>query len=198
MVERTKIKDYEDYRIGNVAVRFMKKGVLEKAEPFGCVGSLKCEPETQETKKTCGGRTLKQVITTTSIKMTLEAHVKPEIAIEVLGLTPDGLKKGVYGYNGMVTPKGNIVCTIYDMYGEVEKLIAVPNVTFDGGLNLNIESGQDEVAMLEIPMTALIDDNGFFYYQAFVEDLADPELAKKWKQEFASDLVAETPGVIGA
>ena len=193
----TKIERFEDYKITNAHIRFYdeKTKELGESQALGCTGTLTVETELRNVQKTCGGEVIAEVTKATKLNGTVSAHVKPSVAIEVLGLTNDGLAKGVYGYAGKKTARGVITFDVLDMYEEQKKLLAFPQVAFTNGLTLNIESGQDEIAMMEMSYSGLRDENNYFYYQAFVDDLESEDLAEKWHKEFEPKLVSATPVV---
>lgn len=188
----TKITEFEDFKIVDAHVRLYDSATskLGAAEVFGCTGSLTTETESKTIQKTCAGEVQKETTKATKVSCTVNAHVKPSVLIDVMGLTNDGLKEGVYGFAGKKTARGNITFKVLDMYEEKVKYIGFPEVTFGSGLTLDIESGQEEIAMAEIPFSALRDENGYFYYQAYEDDLKDEDVKSTWHTAFGPELVS--------
>lgn len=187
----TNVTEFEQYKIANAHIRFENPdGTLGTAQALGCTGTLTVEPETKTIQKLCAGEVLKEATKLVKLNNTISAHLSPEVAIQVFGLKNDGLKVGVYGYDGKKTARGVITLDVYDMYEEQKMLIAFPVVTFTAGLTINIESGGEEVAMLELTFSGLKDDNGYFYYQAYEADVTDPLVIETWHTNFDEALVA--------
>lgn len=191
----TKITEFEMYKILNVKMRFMEDGVLGEATAFGCTGVLGLEPETKTISKKCAGETKKEVTKTVKINGNISAHVLTAVLMEAFGLTNDGLKEGVFGFNGSKTAQGVLTLEVVDMFEEKKLYIAIPNVSFSSGLKVNIESGQEEIAMTELAFSALKDENEYFYYQAFADDVTDTALLESWSSAFDPSLVKLVAGV---
>lgn len=189
----TKVTDFEQYIVKNAHIRFMENGVLGEAKPLGCTGTLTIETEMTTVQKLCSGQVLKETTKATKLNGTASLHMRPDVAIDVFGLTNEGLKAGVYGYNGKKTARGVITFDVYDMYEEQKQLLAFPNVNFSAGLSINIESGGEEVAQSEIPFSGLQDEEGWFYYQAFEQDVEDEAIITAWHTAFEPQVVQAVP-----
>lgn len=119
------------------------------------------------------------------MNMTFRGHMPVGVLRDVFGLTDKGLVTGVYGYGkSSISGKGNLTFEVKDMYEENTKLIAFPNISWTGGMTINLENGLDEVAEVEVTFSALADENGFFYYETFEKTVTG------WTKEFTSELVA--------
>ena len=77
----------------------------------------------------------------------------------------------------------------YDIGREHHKFIAFPNMNWTGGLKFAITNGQEEIAEVEVTFSALVDENGYFYYEAFEDDITKEDVKTKWNKEFSSTLV---------
>lgn len=195
---KTTVTEFEDYKIldGHIRLYDGATGEYSTAEKLGCVGALTLETEKKTIQKLCAGEVVKEVTKATKLNGTISAHVNPVVAAEMLGLDNKDLVEGVNGYSGSKNPRGIVTLKITDMFEEEIKYIAIPTVTFLNGLTVNIESGQEEVAMMETEFSAMRDDNGYFYYQAYDKDIAEnEELKTKWITEFDSTLVKLDPVV---
>lgn len=192
---RTAVTEFEDYEVKNAHIRFEENGELTEAEELGCTGTLSIETEMRTIQKLCAGEVIKETVKATRLNGTSSLHLNPDVAIAIFGLNNTDLLKGVYGYNGKKTAKGIITFDVYDMYGEERKLLAFPKINFTSGLVINIESGAEEVAQLELPFSGLKDSEGYFYYQAFAKDIEEPTLIDAWHSDFTPELVIATPVV---
>ncbi|MGN4823550.1 phage tail protein [Bacillus cereus group sp. MYBK12-2] len=187
------IEEFDSVTIANASIQFKKKGVQEPGEKFGCVGTIEGEPENKETKKICGGVTLKKKSKTTELKITVSAHIPVKVARDYFGFDTTGLKKGVWAY-GSDSKGYDFVFTadVVDEFEDLVKRIAFPNCSNSTGFKFAIANGEEELAMLELEFTALPDDLNHFYYEAFVDELEDATVAQKWHTQFNSALVQGT------
>ncbi|MED3396209.1 MULTISPECIES: phage tail protein [Bacillus cereus group] len=188
------IEEFDSVSIVNASIQFKKKGVQEPGTPFGCVGTIEGEPEIKEIKKICGGATIKKKTKTTEIKITVAAHIPVKVARDYFGFDTTGLKPGIWAYGS--ESKGNdfvFTADVVDEFQDIVKLIAFPNCSNSTGFKFSIANGEEELAMMELEFTALPDELKKFYYEAFVEELADATVAQKWHTQFNSTLVKGTP-----
>lgn len=189
----TTITEFEDYKIVNAHIRlYDETGTLGESRELGCTGTLTTETELKTIQKICSGEVKKEVTKAVKLNGSLSAHFKQDVLIDVLGLTNDGLKPGVYGFKGQKSPRGIITFEVLDMYEEQKKFLGYPSITIGSGLAINIESGQEEIAMTELEFSAFRDENGYFYYQAFEKDLKDEDVKSQWHEALTPELVAAT------
>lgn len=192
----TIIEEFDAVRITNASIQFKEGGVQSPGEKFGCVGSIGGDTESKAIKKICEGIETKSKTIPQKMNLTISAHIPVAVARKYYGLTNDQLKPGVYSY-GSDSLGSDFVFTadVIDEFEDVTKLIAFANCSNAGGYTLNIENGQEEVALLEMSVTALVDANKKFYYEAFVDELEDAAIATTWHTNFTPALVTlpDTP-----
>ncbi|WLR44480.1 phage tail protein (plasmid) [Bacillus carboniphilus] len=186
----TVIEEFDAMSIKNVALQFIKGGTKEDGKPFGCVGTIGGETEMKELIKRCEGIEAKKTSKPQKHNLTVSAHVDCQVLRDIFGLKTDGLKTGVYSY-GTASKGANFVLTadVIDEFEDVTKMIAFPNCSTASGLKINIENGADEVAEIELEFTALADDSGELYYEAFVDELEDDVVKTDWHKNFNRELV---------
>ncbi|MGT2682993.1 hypothetical protein [Streptococcus porci] len=183
-------KQFDQFEITNGQFRKMAKSQLEVAKKLGCTGALSVEAETKTITKKCEGKTAKEVIIVDKLNCTFTGHMPVGVLRDVFGLTNDELKEGIYGYKTTSTgASGNVTWDVYDIGRESRKVIAFPNITFTSGLKINITNGEEEIAEVEIPFTAMADENNCLYYEGFADDISDEPTLKAWNTNFTSELV---------
>ncbi len=190
------VKEFDATDITEASIQFLNTGgIAEAGTPFGCVGSLEGEGETYVIEKKCGQRTLKSKTKTSKLNMTLSGHIPLEVAREIFGLTNADLKPGIWAAGTFTKGKDFILTvTAVDEFEDNRKLIAFPNASNTAGFKIQpMESGVEEVAMLEIEFASLPDELNYFYYEAIVAELEDPTVATKWHTAFNKELVQVVP-----
>ncbi|KGR88400.1 hypothetical protein [Lysinibacillus odysseyi] len=196
MPTSTVIEEFDAMRITNASVQFKKKGTQQPGQKFGAIGTISGDTESKTITKVEEGVETKKKVIPQKMNLSISAHIPVAVAREYFGLSNEGLKPGIYSY-GSDSLGTDFVLTadVIDDFEDVKKLIAFPNASNSGGYTLNIENGQEEVALLEMSVTALVDDNKKFYYEAFVDELEDATIAEKWHTNFTPELVAvpDTP-----
>lgn len=196
MATTTVIEEFDAMRITNASVQFKKKGTQQPGQKFGAIGTISGDTESKTITKVEEGVETKKKVIPQKMNLSISAHIPVAVAREYFGLSNEGLKPGIYSY-GSDSLGTDFVLTadVIDDFEDVKKLIAFPNASNSGGYTLNIENGQEEVALLEMSVTALVDDNKKFYYEAFVDELEDATIAEKWHTNFTPELVAvpDTP-----
>lgn len=196
MPTSTVIEEFDSMRITNASVQFKKKGTQQPGQKFGAIGTISGETESKTITKVEEGVETKKKVIPQKMNLSISAHIPVAVAREYFGLSNEGLKAGIYAY-GADSLGSDFILTadVIDDFEDVKKLVAFPNASNSGGYTLNIENGQEEVALLEMSVTALVDDNKKFYYEAFVDELEDTTIADKWHTNFTPELVAvpDTP-----
>ncbi|PKG23946.1 phage tail protein [Niallia nealsonii] len=189
----TTIQEFDAVRISNASIQFFKDGIKQPGIKFGCLGTVEGETEVQEIVKVCEGVTVKRKIKPLRMTVTVSAHIPVAVARTYFGLKDTyGTKVYTYGTdsNG---EKFIFTADVIDDFEDVVKLIAFSNCTDNTGLKISIENGADEVALLEVEFTVLPDELKQMYYEAFVDELTDANIASKWHSDFTADLVKGTP-----
>ncbi len=177
-------EDFEDYQVLDLTI--IPKG--ETAIPFGPLGNLEAESETESVEKKAEGRVIKSKKRVSKMNVTITGHTTVSAKRQIFGLDTKGLKPGVYAYGADIISKEMIITAkVQDMEGNI-KFIAFPNVEDVAGLSIKIENDQTEIEMNELEFSANADENKRFYYEAY-ESETDAETAKQWLTNFSIDLV---------
>lgn len=187
------ILNFDQYKVTNGHVRWMKAGALGVVSELGCTGSLAIEPEIKEVVKMCEGIETATFSKPTKLTGTLVGHMPVAVLREVYGLSSTDLAVGVYGYGSKsVGGSGVLTFDVTDITEEVVKHIAFANVSFTGGLTFSLENGGDEIAQVELPFTAHLDKNKQFYYEGFDDEITAETVKTTWHTEF-DETLAKTP-----
>lgn len=185
------IENFDAWNISNASIQFFKGGKQEPGTKFGCVGTISSEPETAVLAKKCGRTTIAEKTVTTKLNVTLSAHVPVQVLRDYFGLSNEDLKSGVYSYGSSSIGRDfAFTADIIDEFEDVTKLIAFPKASNAGGFTINIDTSQEELAMLELSFSAVADDASQFYYEAIVAELEDQSIADTWHTQFNRSLVA--------
>lgn len=192
MPTNTTIEEFDAMRITNASVQFKEKGTQQPGQKFGAIGTISGDTESKTITKVEEGVETKKKVIPQKMNLSISAHIPVAVARKYFGLSNEGLKSGIYSYGSDSLGRDFVLTAdVIDDFEDVTKLIAFPNCSNSGGYTLNIENGQEEVALLEMSVTALVDVNKKFYYEAFVEELNDNEITDKWHKTFTPELVAE-------
>ena len=70
-----------------------------------------------------------------------------------------------------------------------ERLKAYPNCVMNTGVTRKIENGAEEVAELELEISAMPDEYGNGMYEALVDELTDATVKDNWLTAFTPTLV---------
>ncbi|MDW0112206.1 phage tail protein [Sporosarcina saromensis] len=191
------VTEFDPTDITEASIQFKtSSGTYDPGKPFGCVGSLSGEGENFTIEKKCGQRTMKSKTKTSKLNMTLSGHIPLAVARDIFGLTNKDLKPGIWAAGTLTKGKDFILTvTAVDEFEDNKKLMAFPNSSNTAGFKIQpLESGVEEVAMLEIQFSSLADELNFFYYEAIVAELEDPTIETKWHTAFNRELVEVVPG----
>ncbi|MBO0586457.1 phage tail protein [Sporosarcina sp. E16_8] len=188
----TKVIEFDAVSIKNASIQVFENNVAGAGTSFGCVGSIEGETEVKELVKICEGVEAKKVVIPLKMNLSVSAHIPVDVARDIFGLSNEGLKAGVFAYGPESLGKRFIfTADVVDEFEDVVKLIAFPNSSNASGFQIKVENGQDEVALLEMEFTALVDPNNKFYYEAMVTEIeeADVAIATSWHTAFTTELV---------
>lgn len=190
------VTDFDTTDIKDASIQFKNSdGTYETGTSFGCVGTLEGEAETIVIEKKCGAKTVKSKVKTTKLNMSISAHIPLAVARDYFGLSNKDLKPGVWSAGTKTVGKDfKLTVTAVDEFEENEKLMAFPNSSNTVGFKIQpLESGAEEIAMLELEFVSLPDEANEFYYEAIVAELDDPTIAEMWHQEFTRTLIEAVP-----
>lgn len=179
-------EDFDDFNIKEASIKFDGE---EAATEYGCVGTLSTDKETEEVSKNCGLQRIKSKTVVKWLTVTIAAHIKRKVKDNISGLTTDGLETGVSGLHKDTKLKNGVFAAVIEDFDGNRKLIAFPVVENATGLKMDIDNAATEVGMSEVEFKALADVNGFFYYQAFENELESEDIKTKWMTNFTPDLV---------
>jgi hypothetical protein len=190
----TVIQEFDAVSIKNASVQFIDNGVKQAGEKFGALGSIEGETEVIEIVKKAEGVEVKRKSKPVKMTLTVSAHIPVKVARDFFGLSTTDLKPGIWAY-GTASKGKQFVLTadVIDEFEDVKKLIAFPNCSDTSGFKIQVENGADEVAMLELEFTALVDELGNIYYEALVDELTDATVATSWHTNFTPTLVEAVP-----
>lgn len=177
------------------AISFKFKGD-DEAILSDCNGSIEVETDTQTKSKMCGSRTVKELTKPTKMTVTVTAHLPVEIFRRVYGIAHDEtLIAGVYSYGGgSVGEEFALAVAVKDEWQKVDKLMSFLSCNVQTALTFTIDATEDEVAMLEVALTANQDELGYWYHEAIESDLEAPMTKEKWLTTLtASDLKKAQP-----
>lgn len=185
------LEQFDNFRITNGKWRKREKGVLKNAIKLGCTGALSAEAETTTITKKCEGKVAREVTRVTKISGTFTGHVAVGVLRDMMGLTNVNLKEGVYGLSELSSgANGAIMFEVYDL-DDNKKNIAFPNINWSMVNIIGITNGEEEIAEIEAPFSALIDDNKYFYYEGFEDDITDESVRTGWNASFTPELVSK-------
>lgn len=180
-----KVEEFEDYKIEEGSIQFED----EQAISFGCIGTMDATSNIEEIVKKCEGAVVKKVKRVEDLSVTVTGHAKIPASREIMGLSNEGLKTGVYGYGTDTFSKPfKFTAKVKDMEGNI-KYIAFPNLTDVKGLSFNVNNDVTEIEMKDFEFSALVDTNKKFYYEAYESEIEDSDVKEKWLTNFTPELV---------
>lgn len=178
---------FSDFELKSLGFKFKSADAYVSVP---CVGSYEEEMEAKVITKSCRGVVVKKVVKGTgngTLKIT--AHIPWEIFTNAYGMNLDTLIEGVKAYGRNSVHEGfGMVADVYDEDG-AEKLKAYPNCIIETGVARKIENGAEEVAELELEVSAMPDEYGNGMYEALVEELKDETVKTTWMSAFEPALV---------
>lgn len=178
------------------AVGFKFKGD-EQAIMTECNGSVEVETDTVTKTKTCGGRTIKKLTKPSEMTITLSAFIPIEVFRRMYGIKHDeALNAGVYSYGkSSVGEQFALSVSINDEWQDVKKLLAFLNASVQDALTFTIDTTEDEVAMMEVTLTAQEDGLGYWYHEAFEPELVAPLTRDIWLTTLDEDALKKSASV---
>lgn len=180
-------KVFSDFELDELGIKFKGKDAYAVVK---CIGSCEEEMETKVITKSCRGVVVKKIVKGTgngTLKIT--AHIPWDIFTEAYGMEFDSLIEGVKAYGRNSVHSGfSAVMHITDEDG-LEKYKAYPNCVVETGISRKIENGAEEVAELELEISAMPDEYGNGLYEALAEELTDEDAKTTWMTAFSSELV---------
>lgn len=192
----TIIEQFDSMRITNSSIQVIESGTQQEGKKFGSLGSIEGETTLKELIKKIEGREAKKKVKPEKMDLTISAHIAVQIIRDVFGINSTGLKPGVYQYGQDSSGKEFVfTADVIDEFEDITKLVAFPKCVSTTGYKFTIENGADEVALMEIQLTAYPDDFGQIMYDAFVSELEDTTVATQWHTQFNRELVEVTPQV---
>lgn len=184
--------DYTKWEVRKFGVK-MKNGTAFKSAD--CVGTLSDEYEIKRVVKRCRGVETKVKHKPIAGTLNVALHIPYDIYCDMFSMVRDDLIEGVQGY-GMNNIHTDF-CAVAEMYNEDDEmmLVAYPNCVGATGPNTNVENGADEIAEVELEISLMPDENGYFRYEALPDDLAsgNAAIATQWMTAFTPELVAKKP-----
>ncbi|MGE6756263.1 phage tail protein [Rossellomorea sp. NPDC071047] len=192
----TIVEQFDSIRITNASVQFIEGGTQQEGEKFGSLGSVEGETTLKELIKKEEGVEVRKKSKPEKMDLTISAHIKVAVIRKFFGINSNGLKPGVYQY-GQDSKGVEFVLTadVIDEFEDVTKLVAFPKCVSATGFKFTIENGGDEVALMEVQLTAYPDIMRQCMYEAFVSELDDPTIAEQWHSQFNRSLVEAIPQV---
>ncbi|MEW4325861.1 phage tail protein [Rossellomorea marisflavi] len=192
----TVVEQFAPVRITNASVQFYEGGEQMTGEKFGSLGSMEGETTLKELIKKEEGQEVAKRTKPEKMDLTISSHIRTSVIRKVFGISSAGMKPGVYKY-GQDSKGVEFVFTadVIDEFEDVTKLIAFPKCVSATGFTFTVENGGDEVALMEVQLTAYPDLMREIYYEAYVGELEDPTVADKWHTKFDRSLVELTPEV---
>jgi hypothetical protein len=192
----TVIEQFDSIRITNSSVQFIEAGTQQTGEKFGSLGSVEGETTLKELIKREEGVEVRKKSKPEKMDLTISAHIRVAVIRKLFGINSTGLKPGVYQY-GQDSKGVEFVFTadVIDEFEDVTKLIAFPKCVSATGFKFTIENGGDEVALMEVQLTAYPDEMRQCMYESFVSELEDTTVVSQWHTQFNRTLVEATPVV---
>ncbi len=187
------VEEFAPTAIKNSSVQFFGSGgTVTPGTKFGCVGSIEGETTLKELIKRCEGVEVRKKTKPEKIDLTISAHIPIQVVRDLFGLSTENLKPGVYKYSQDSKGKEFVyTADVMDEFEDVVKLIAFPKAVSATGFKFAVENGGDEVAEMEVEITAYPDEQGNLYYEAFISELSDPTIADTWHTQFDYALVGD-------
>lgn len=117
------------------------------------------------------------------------AYTPQDMLVDMHGMSRKDLKDGIVAYGqSSLHAVACVTAKILNEDGDV-KYKAYPNCTITNGLSRTVDNDTEDVAMLELEIAVMPDEDGEGMYEAVESDLQDATVKTKWMEEFSRELV---------
>lgn len=181
--------EFDNCEVKEASIKFKS---ADAAITFGCMGRININSNTTTKTKKCEGRVAKEVTKVDSLNVEVGSHLTRTVDRKLVGMSNEGLKKGVYAYGNRSFCEAFIFTAVIEDMDENRKLIAIPNCTNAQGLSITVDNDATEIAVKDLNFKAMEDDYGQFLYTAEEADLEDATVKDLWLTNFSHDLVKLT------
>ena len=184
--------DFSKWEVRKLAIKMKDAAAYKSAD---CVGKLEDEYELKRVVKKCRGVEKKVKHKPVKGTLTLSLHIPYDIYVDMFDMERDDLIEGVQGY-GMDNIHQDF-SVVAEMYNEDDEmmLVAYPNCVSATGPDTSVENGAEEIAEVELEISLMPDENGYFRYESMPDDLGtgNTTIASTWMTNFTPELVAKSP-----
>lgn len=180
---------FSEYLVKKTSIKFSGESEFTSMD---CVGTNEEELNTKVITKKCRGVVAKtRVIPTGDGTLKLSLHVPYDIFCKAWNLSNADLKQGVYKYGqDSRHPEFTLVQLVEDEDGN-QKYKAYPRCIIQTGITRKVENGAEEVALSDIEISIMPDENGQALYEGLAENMTT-ELQNAWLTSFSVDLVSDS------
>lgn len=187
------VETFDAISIKNSSVQMhTSTGTNDPGTKFGSVGSAGGETTMRELIKREEGVEVRKRTKPEKIELTISAHIPIPVVRDLFGLSLEGLEPGIYKYSKDAKGKEfTYTADVMDEFEDIQKLIAFPRCISSTGFKFSVTNGADEVAEMEVTLTAYPDEKGNLMYEAIVSELEDATIADTWHTAFDYSLVEE-------
>lgn len=179
---------FSEYLVKKTSIKFNGESVYSSMD---CVGTNEEELNTKVITKKCRGVVAKtRVIPTGDGTLKLSLHVPYDIFCKAWNLSNADMKQGVYKYGqDSRHPEFTLVQLVEDEDGN-QKYKAYPRCIIQTGITRKVENGAEEVALSDIEISIMPDENGNALYEALAENMTT-ELQNAWLTSWSVALVTD-------
>lgn len=179
---------FSEYLVKKTSIKFNGESVYSSMD---CVGTNEEELNTKVITKKCRGVVTKtRVMPTGDGTLKLSLHVPYDIFCKAWNLSNADLKQGVYKYGqDSRHPEFTLVQLVEDEDGN-QKYKAYPRCIIQTGITRKVENGAEEVALSDIEISIMPDDNGNALYEALAENMSS-DLQNAWLTSWSIALVTD-------
>lgn len=180
---------FSEYLVKKTSVKFANE---TEYNTMDCVGTNEEELNTKVVTKKCRGVVAKtRVIPTGDGTLKLSLHVPYDVFCKAWNLSDANMKQGVYKYGqDSHHPEFTLVQLVEDEDGN-QKYKAYPRCIIQTGITRKVENGAEEVALSDIEISIMPDENGNALYEGLAENMSS-DLQNAWLTSFSVDLVTDS------